>query len=120
MAFLIGLIVGALIMIYSAPHYLTPATRGETLFVYGTLKSELVRFTVCRCLVPETSATLLGYRKVGRTIVPEADASVDGAFIVVTPDALTRIDRYEGTPHHYERVRMAIEGRAAWVYIERH
>lgn len=117
-AFCTGLLIGALISIYLAPRILTPLPTGERVFVYGTLRSELVRFAVCHCLVPKEPATLSGYEKVSRTIVPAPRGSVAGEIITLTPAMLARIDRYEGIPDHYTRTRLTIAGAPAWVYIQ--
>jgi len=113
-----GILCGALLVIYTVPIFLSPAHGGETLFIYGTLQNEFVRFVACRCFVSETPATLVGYRKVKRTVVPAPGESVNGSFITIDQNTLKRIDQYEKMPGYYRRVSMEIDGRTAWVYIK--
>lgn len=92
------------------------APRDETLFVYGTLTSPVVRFLTCRCHVPAASARLPGYRLEGRTIVPDEPAETNGLLLQVTEVELARFDRYERVPDRYLRIRIDVAGTPAWVY----
>ena len=87
------------------------------LFVYGTLRSPLVRFVVTRRTQPQEPATLPGFRRVNRDIAYEPDAEVEGYVVYVSTTELRRLDRYERTGQVYERVRVILEdGESAWVY----
>ena len=92
----------------------------ETVFVYGTLTSPIVRFLTCRCHTPSTPHRLTGFTVVDRNLLPASeDAVVHGQILKVTPVELARFDQYERVPHHYVRVRRDIAGTNAWVYLKR-
>ncbi len=87
------------------------------LFVYGTLRSPVVRFVVTRRVRPAEPATLPGFRRVNRDITYDPDAEVEGYVVHVSTTELRRLDRYERTGQVYERVRVILEGgEPAWVY----
>lgn len=104
--------------IWVAPHLIPPQPEPHSLFVYGTLQNNFLRYYACRCLVPEIPATLPGYQKVGLNIVPAATQSVSGAILHVSPTELNRIDRYEDVPKNYTRETVTINGDTHWVYIK--
>jgi gamma-glutamylcyclotransferase (GGCT)/AIG2-like uncharacterized protein YtfP len=87
------------------------------LFVYGTLRSPIVRFVVTGRVRPRETATLPGFRRVGRDIIYDTDAEVEGYVVYVSSGELRRLDRYERTGQVYERVELTLDdGRSAWVY----
>lgn len=95
----------------------------EAVFAYGTLLDPEVQRRVIGRAVESRPDTLVGYRK---GVLHLANASyfiairdersrIRGGVIEVTPDELSRIDRYEGD--EYERVRVVLaSGSQAWVY----
>jgi gamma-glutamylcyclotransferase (GGCT)/AIG2-like uncharacterized protein YtfP len=98
---------------------MTPVTTTESLFVYGTLTSPLIRLYACQCITDESTAVLNGYKKVGLNIVPDLSSKVEGKLLQVTPIELERLDGYENTPHNYKRIEVQlIDGVNAWVYIK--
>ena len=107
-----------------APIYLppieTPPAPGEALlpvFGYATLESPVIRFVVAGQVLPTEPATLEGYRREGRNIVAEEGARVEGVLLEVTPEVLTRFDRFERRGLRYERTLVELaDGRPAWVY----
>jgi gamma-glutamylcyclotransferase (GGCT)/AIG2-like uncharacterized protein YtfP len=87
------------------------------LFVYGTLRSPVVRFVVTGRVRPTEAARLPGFRREGRNITYDPDAEVEGFVVHVSTSELRRLDRYERTGQVYERVEMTLEdGEPAWVY----
>jgi gamma-glutamylcyclotransferase (GGCT)/AIG2-like uncharacterized protein YtfP len=87
------------------------------LFVYGTLRSPIVRFVVTGRVRPAEPATLPGFRRIERNIISDAEAEVEGYVVHVSTSELRRLDRYERTGQVYERVELTLEdGEPAWVY----
>lgn len=103
---------------YAPPAGLPPYTDGpHTVFVYGTLRHELVRRIVVGRPVEGVPAGLADYRKTGLDLQPAAGESVQGERIRVSTPELRRLDRYERLGIRYERVRLPLEdGSEAWVY----
>lgn len=118
MHFFIGVLTGSLVVIVGAPSIISPPEQQHSLFVYGTLQNNFIRYYACRCLVPEVPATLPEYEKVGLNIVPTASSSVSGSIINVSAAQLERIDTYESIPHKYTRETITINGETHWVYIK--
>lgn len=87
------------------------------LFIYGTLKHPIVRWLLLRKRVPVTPATLPQYRKVGRNVVPDEQASVSGFILEVNERQLAILDRYEKVPLKYERESHMIDGIETEVYV---
>lgn len=116
------LIVG--VSVRHAPIYLpridTPPAPAEAVwpvFGYATLESPVIRFLVAGRVLPGEPAVLEGYRKEARNIIPADGARVHGRLFEVTPEVLTRIDRYERRGIRYERTLLPLEdGRHVWVY----
>jgi len=117
-SFIAGLFFGALAIIQFAPNALLPPEQPHSLFVYGTLKNNIIRYYACSCLVPQTPVVLSGYKRIGLNIVPSADDFVAGSILQVSTAQLKRIDRYENVPKKYTRQRMTINGETHWVYIK--
>lgn len=88
------------------------------IFIYGTLLNPLVRLVVCRQRISITMCTLKGFRKVGRNIVPDSQATVSGGIITVSKNILVRLDQYERVPHKYRRERILILERPVYVYLK--
>lgn len=99
-------------------NYDQPTT--ETLFVYGTLTSPLVRFATCRCHTPSTPHRITGFTVESRNLLPaNDDAVVQGELLQVTDIELARFDQYERVPDRYVRVRRTLGATDAWVYLRR-
>jgi gamma-glutamylcyclotransferase (GGCT)/AIG2-like uncharacterized protein YtfP len=87
------------------------------LFVYGTLRSPLVRFVVTGRVRSTETASLPGFRRVGRDIAYDPESQVEGLVVYVSTSELRRLDRYERTGQRYERVELVLDdGDPAWVY----
>ncbi len=41
-------------------------------------------------------------------IVPDAEDSVEGAFYDIEPSDITKLDRYEGYPAHYDKINVSV------------
>lgn len=108
---LVGIGIG-MWTILQPPHH----ERTESIFVYGTLTNPIVRAYACWCITDSEPATLTGYYKVGRDVVASSTATTAGALIQVTPRELMRIDRYEGVPRNYQRIRVEVDGQPVWLY----
>ena len=87
------------------------------LFVFGTLKSPVVRWLVTGSRIASQPAKLHGYSRHGLDIRENDDAVVHGLLLRVTERQLRRLDRYErlGTQYHRFQVVLA-DGEPAWVY----
>jgi len=117
-SFFMGMLLGALSVILIAPDVIPLQERPHSLFVYGTLQNNLIRFYACLCLVPEKPATLPGYEKIGLNIVPSENNSVSGSIIRVSAAELERIDNYENVPERYLRKEISVEEETHWVYVK--
>ncbi|WP_162619429.1 gamma-glutamylcyclotransferase family protein [Salinicola peritrichatus] len=89
----------------------------QDVFVYGTLRNDLLRWVIMGTPIGTRSATLTGYRRHDLDIRPETGAKVEGEVLTVTPEALQALDRYERLGVRYEResVKLA-DGSIVWVY----
>lgn len=116
-------------MVAHAPVYLPPVTdqmqaaraaAGDAparVFGFATLTSPWVRLIVIGRPVSAQDATLAGFRREGRDILPQAGTVLAGQVFDVAPDELLRLDRYERLGTRYRRDLMTLEdGRQAWVY----
>jgi len=117
-SFFIGVLCGALGVIQAAPSVVPHQEEPHSLFVYGTLQNNLIRYYACRCLVPETPVTLPGYQKVGLNIVPVENNSVSGSILHISTTHLERIDGYENIPQKYRREQIVIDNETHWVYLK--
>jgi gamma-glutamylcyclotransferase (GGCT)/AIG2-like uncharacterized protein YtfP len=113
-----GILLGALITIVIAPSFISIKEQDHSIFVYGTLRNNLIRFYACHCIVGETPVVLQGYQRTGLNIVPSEKVSVKGSFINVTESQLSLIDKYENVPEHYTREKISIGEKEYWVYIK--
>jgi gamma-glutamylcyclotransferase (GGCT)/AIG2-like uncharacterized protein YtfP len=87
------------------------------LFVYGTLRSQLMRFIVTGRTQEAEPVALSGFRRENLDIIRDPDARVEGYVVHVSNSELRRLDRYERTGLRYERVRVTLDdGTSAWVY----
>lgn len=117
--FLAGVFVGILLPVYTLPFLVNNSPQSsESIFIYGTLQNELIRFYACHCFVPDTSMTLDGFEKVGLNIVPSSSSSVEGNIIRVTPQQLKLIDDYENIPKTYTRSTVSIGDKEYFVYFK--
>jgi len=114
---ILGILLGALATILLAPSLISNQEQQHSVFVYGTLRNNLVRFYACHCLVPETPTELYGYRKIGLNIVPSENDSVSGSIINISETQLQLIDTYENIPQRYTREKITIDNRDHWVYL---
>lgn len=104
---------------YNPPDGLAPIddSRQHRLFVFGTLRSPLVRWVVMGRMGEHEPAVLDGYRKEALDITPDPAEEVHGYVLMVSPLELSRLDRYERLGIRYERIKMALaDGSSAWVY----
>lgn len=116
--FLLGMICGVLIVIGVSPYLLSPNQQQHSMFVYGTLENNFIRYYACLCLVPESPATLTNYQQAGLNIIPAPGETVSGSIIAVSATELKRIDNYEDVPRNYTRETVTINGETHWVYIK--
>jgi len=116
--FLVGVLCGALIGIGTLPYVLTTNEQKHSIFVYGTLENNFIRYYACLCLVPELPVILSDYKKEGLNIIPAPGETVSGSIIAVSHAQLERIDNYEDVPRNYTRAEITIEGTRHWVYIK--
>ena len=87
------------------------------LFVYGTLRSQLVRFVVTGRTQEAEPAALPGFRRESLDILRDPHAKVPGYVISVSDAELRRLDRYERTGQRYERIEVTLDdGSSAWAY----
>jgi gamma-glutamylcyclotransferase (GGCT)/AIG2-like uncharacterized protein YtfP len=114
--------------LYTPPSNLTPpvseridAQDGRIpVFVYGTLQHKPLRLLLYGRWDDQSPATLTGYRREGRTIVPDRFASVAGSVIWVSAEELKTLDRYERLGIEYDRIPVALDnGLRTWAYIRR-
>lgn len=103
---------------YERPDHLPAIAEGpHAVFVYGTLRSSLVRWLVTGRAMSSEPATLTGFRREGLDLAPVPGARVEGEVIVVSAGELARLDRYERLGIRYERIRQTLDdGREVWVY----
>lgn len=115
-----GVIVSVVFLAYTVPLLVQDSSQAtESIFVYGTLRNELIRFYACRCFVLDSPTTVQGFEKIGLNIVPSSTAAVDGDVIRVTPQQLQFIDTYENIPDTYTRSTLTIEGSEHFVYMKK-
>jgi len=114
----IGILCGGLISIFVIPQFISHEEKEHSLFVYGTLRNEMIRYFACLCLVAETPTRLTGYKKDGLNIIPSEQHYVIGSLITVSSEELKRIDEYENTPERYTRETIMINEEKHWVYLK--
>ncbi|MCH4562830.1 gamma-glutamylcyclotransferase [Halomonas sp. EGI 63088] len=103
---------------YDPPDDLPAIADGRhEVFVYGTLRSGLVRWVVTGRIGESTPAVLEDFRREGLDLVEAPGARVEGEVIDVSAEELARLDRYERLGLRYERVTVElVDGREVWVY----
>ncbi|MFC2993247.1 gamma-glutamylcyclotransferase family protein [Halomonas tibetensis] len=103
---------------YDRPDHLAPIEAGpHEVFVYGTLRSGLVRWVVTGRAGESRAATLEDFRRTALDLEDAPGERVIGEVITVSAEELARLDRYERLGIRYERVRLTLaDGSAAWVY----
>lgn len=125
-ALLLAVLVLAALTVRLAPPYLPapaafpPAVPDgpHLVFGYATLANPLVRYAVVGRAVPSEAAALSGWERQGRNLVVAPDARVRGRLFSVSPEELTRLDRYERAGDRYRRLPLALDdGQVAWVYV---
>ena len=118
LSLIIGILCGTLGTILLAPSIVSNQEQQHSVFVYGTLRNNLVRFYACHCLVPEKPTELQGYRKIGLNIVPSDNDSVSGSIIDISGAQLQLVDKYENIPQRYTREKITIGESEHWVYLK--
>ena len=90
----------------------------HAVFVYGTLRYDLIRWLVTEDSdIASSPATLKGYTRNDLDISPRVGGTVEGELLKVSTPALQRLDRYERIGARYRRVNVRLEdGTSAWVY----
>ncbi|WP_239495228.1 gamma-glutamylcyclotransferase family protein [Salinicola halophilus] len=89
----------------------------QEVFVYGTLRNDLLRWVIMGSPVSTRDATLAGYRRQDLDIQPAEGVEVEGEVLTVTPSALTALDRYERLGVRYTREAVKLDdGSSVWVY----
>ncbi len=103
---------------YDRPDHLPEIDEGpHKVFVYGTLRSGLVRWIVKGRAGESRSARLEGFRRSALDLEEAPGEHVEGEVITVSAEELARLDRYERLGIRYERVRLVLaDGTEAWVY----
>lgn len=99
----------------------------QLVFVYGTLKRGMANHRQLAGSRFEGTATVAGLHLYDlgpfpMAIAAAADpaASLDGEIYGVSPAQLAALDRFEGAPRLYERLRHQLkDGRLVWVYVGR-
>ena len=97
--------------------------QGDLLFVYGTLKRGLANHQHLAGAPAEGEAVLQGIDLFDLGPFPMAVAGTGrthGELYRVDATRLAALDRFEGVPRLYERVRWRLDdGRQAWIYLGR-
>jgi len=103
---------------YDPPGDLPPIEAGpHEVFVYGTLRSGLVRWAVTGRAGESRPAILEDFRRTALDLEEAPGERVKGEVITVSAKELGRLDRYERLGIRYERVRLKLtDGTTAWVY----
>ncbi len=103
---------------YDRPDHLAPVEAGpHEVFVYGTLRSRLVRWVVTGRAGESRPVTLEDFRRTALDLEEAPGEHVEGEVITVSAEELRRLDRYERLGIRYERVRLTLtDGTKAWVY----
>lgn len=103
---------------YDRPEDLPPVAEGpHRVFVYGTLRFDIVRWAVMGRAGQTRPAVLEGFRREGLDVDRAPGAEVEGEVVEVSAEQLARLDRYERLGLRYERVTVELaDGTEAWVY----
>ncbi|UYF98386.1 gamma-glutamylcyclotransferase family protein [Halomonas sp. GD1P12] len=103
---------------YERPAHIAPIEqRSHQVFVYGTLRFAPVRWVVMHTGGEAQADALKGFTKNGLDLSPAPQGTVQGLLLTVTPQQLSRLDRYERLGVRYRREEVELEsGEVAWVY----
>lgn len=103
---------------YDRPDHLPDIEAGpHEVFVYGTLRSGLVRWVVTGRAGESRPAVLEEFRRSALDLEEAPGERVEGEVITVSAEELARLDRYERLGIRYQRVRLTLaDGAEAWVY----
>ncbi|MDF1614552.1 gamma-glutamylcyclotransferase family protein [Desulfurivibrio dismutans] len=86
-------------------------------FVYGTLRSSLVRHLVFGGGGDPRPAVLPGFRRQGLALLDDESAEVPGLLLQISAAELAAMDRYERLGVRYQRLPVTLaDGTEAWVY----
>lgn len=115
-----GLLIGCVVIsstMFIARIPTNEPNRTESVFAYGTLLHPTIRMFACRCRTVAEPATLDGFVRDGRNILPTENGSVNGFLLRVTPNELRNLDRYERVPEKYVRIRVEVNEATHWAYV---
>ena len=103
---------------YDRPDHLPAIEPGpHSVFVYGTLRSGVVRWIVTGRAGESRPAVLEDFRRSRLDLEESPGERVEGEVVEVSAEELARLDRYERLGLRYERVRLELDdGSEAWVY----
>ena len=94
-----------------------PGQGPHRMFGYATLTNPAIRLAVTGRVTPARKARLPGFRREGRDMRPDPDATLPGVVFSVDDRGLLRLDRYERLGARYRRDRATLtDGSRAWVY----
>ena len=94
-----------------------PGQGPHRVFGYATLTNPAIRLAVLGRITPAEEARLAGFRRDGRDMRPDQDATLSGMVFAVDDQGLLRLDRYERLGARYRRDSVALaDGSRAWVY----
>lgn len=121
---LLCLTVGGAWLVWRSPlGYDPPADLPEVgagphqVFVYGTLRSPVVRWLVTTDYLESTPAVLEDYRRDGLDVDTAPGHQVAGELLSVDRETLLELDRYERLGVRYRRVLVELQdGQQVWLY----
>ncbi|SHM54420.1 gamma-glutamylcyclotransferase family protein [Halomonas cupida] len=121
---LLCLTVGGAWLVWRSPlGYDPPADLPEVgagphqVFVYGTLRSPVVRWLVTTDYLESTPAVLEDYRRDGLDVDTAPGHQVEGELLSVDRETLLELDRYERLGVRYRRVPVKLQdGQQVWLY----
>jgi len=94
-----------------------PGHGPHRVFGYATLTNPAIRLAVVGEVTPAQEARLVGFRRDGRDMRPDQDATLSGVVFAVDDRGLLRLDRYERLGALYRRDSVTLaDGSHAWVY----
>ena len=94
-----------------------PGHGPHRVFGYATLTNPAIRLAVVGEITPAQEAHLAEFRRDGRDMRPDEDATLSGMVFAVDDAGLLRLDRYERLGTMYRRDRFTLtDGTQAWVY----
>lgn len=94
-----------------------PGHGPHRVFGYATLTNPVVRLAVMGEITPAQEAHLPGFRRDGRDMRPDQNATLSGMVFAVDDRGLLRLDRYERLGALYRRDNVILaDGSRAWVY----